>query len=356
MSLQESFDTAQDAVMSDIADTTIMSLSGCAVEAGIEYSYLSDFMNLQRRTKASVKYCDTLKGDNAPLAVYTSFSFPPKAPCETGFTNEVTVYGQGERSFQSREISSSHEMLHASQWDQSPALHAAHLNARSHFVMNLRDWVKATLLTEAEAYLKTAMLAYGMAAVYKDEAFAEATESHPVSVQQIRNAMEENPNGEDLNRALVDLAISGMQKMHHDEDGRAVSFAEFYANKAVEDYARSWRLTEDEFKEKFPYCFVRLEAQDFDAMGAAFGPDIMPMISQRYDQGVFAFSEQLENKISETENKLRIPAATTMPSFSGALYMAGQTHDSFIERSKTFSVCAEPATMHQEGPKSFAMV
>ena len=337
MSLQVSFDTAQGAVVSDISGTRFMPMLASDVGVTVEYSYLDGFKDLQNKTNASIRYCDGLKGESSPLAVYTSFSFPPKTPCESGFTNEVTIYGKGERSLQSREISSVHEMLHAGQWSGSPALHAVHLNARSSLIMSLRDWIKVTLLTEAEAYAKTTLLAYSMASVYQDEAYADATESHPVSVKEIRAVLEEDFSAEDLQKALVDLAIAGMQKTHHDEDGRAVSFAEFYARKAVADYTRSWRLNDDGYKQEFPYSFVRLEKGDYDAMGAAFGPDLMPMLAQRFDAGAFVFGAELEEKISSVERQLGIPAAVSLLSFKSALHTMGVSPDDFIKGSKTAS-------------------
>ena len=355
MSLQEAFETSRANAISDISDMDAWLLSGGVLKKASPAGFLDDFTELKRSINASIRYCDGYNGgQSSPLAVYTSFSFPPKNPCESGFTNEVTIYGKDERSCQSREISCSHEMLHASQWSRSPALHAAHLNARSSLVMSLRDWVKATLLTEAEAYTKTSLLAYSMASVYKDEAYAEATEFHPVSVQEIRAALEENMSAEDFNQSLVELAIAGMKKTHHDEDGRAVSFAEFYAKKAVSDYFLSWRLSDDDYKQEFPYSFVRLAKDDYDSMGAAFGPDIMPRLADRSD--LFVFDDKLESHIGEVEARLGIPETEVLPYFKGALGEIGLTPDRFIEGSKNLSISTEPVTLSNRYVKSFTYI
>lgn len=338
MSLQEAFDTVNAVALSDMSD--IQTLPSSVVHNTAPLDFINSFHELQRKTNASIRYCDGDNSQNSPLAVYTSFSFPPRNASESGFTNEVTIYGKGKRSSQSREISRAHEMLHAGQWSGSPALHAVHLNARSSLIMSLRDWIKVTLLTEAEAYAKTTLLAYSMASVYQDEAYADATESHPVSVKEIRTVLEEDYSAEDLQKALVDLAIAGMQKTHHDEDERAVSFAEFYARKAVADYTRSWRLNDDGYKQEFPYSFVRLEKGDYDAMGAAFGPDLMQMLAQRFDAGAFVFGAELEKKISSVERQLGIPATVSLPGFKSALHTMGISPDDFIKGSKTASVRA----------------
>ncbi|HPF78849.1 MAG TPA: hypothetical protein PLF01_06090, partial [Alphaproteobacteria bacterium] len=107
---------------------------------------ISQYSHMLERTGSPISWvpvcevtADDKEGEKAkkkkflPLAVYSSFVFPPLRAGEVGFKHAICVFDDEKRSAIAKKISEGHEAMHSSQWARSAALHAVHLNGHSPF-------------------------------------------------------------------------------------------------------------------------------------------------------------------------------------------------------------------------------
>ena len=92
------------------------------------------------------------------------FIYCPEGGGKT-FRNEIlirptfkTEKGDMPRTPEQIEVSSRHEKIHSIQWDRNPFLYASPYNQASPIVLSPESWVLMTILTERDAFVKTAWL------------------------------------------------------------------------------------------------------------------------------------------------------------------------------------------------------
>ena len=135
----------------------------------------------------SLTGCSILKekGKGAP-AIYTNFTNFPGQGLET-FKNAITL--QENRSEAQLEVSLLHEKLHAIQWNSIPELHASPYNQLAYqeipVILSPQSWILMTLLTERDAYAKTAWLSHMSLEKSYSEEFAAAASAEIVNQHDV---------------------------------------------------------------------------------------------------------------------------------------------------------------------------
>ena len=217
---------------------------------------------------------------------------------------------------------------HANAWSNAPALHASPYNtgnpAKLDFVLSPRDWIRAVILTEQDAYAKEKWIA-ALGAQHDPRLNAPEIQSvhTPQSFQQLRERTGS------LHDTLVTIANQSMTARFIGENYR---FGHFYVGNALSTYNACNRINEKP-EGLIP---VRMDLEDILAVGDSFGPNILSdeRLFGRGDLSAFIF-ESGQKQIKQLNEKLGIEDEEALPTLREALAEKGMTPIEFLEQSKT---------------------
>jgi len=277
-------------------------------------------------------------------AVYTNFTISPGEGNPT-FSNEITL--KKNRDSQRAKLSLIHEKLHAIQWNTIPELHASPYNQltfeEAPVILSPKSWVLMTLLTERDAYAKTAWLAHLQLGQKYCEKFAKASANEFVSQDDVAYWHSRFPD--DIGFALGEASLVWDQK----KNVAGTILWDHYIDLALKAYENSYRWNKKSGAAK--PVFVDLDEAGILALGASFGPSIF---GKYYPDPVFLelkLSPKQQDRLDKLNAIHGIDPAQTLPTLDEALGALGSDRAAFIARSKAYidreaepSLKAEPAS------------
>lgn len=273
-------------------------------------------------------------GDDAP-AVYTNFITFPGAGKPT-FKNMITVHE--ERNEEQRRVSLLHEKLHAIQWDCVPELHASPYNQLTHedvpVILSPRSWVLATLLTERDAYAKTAWLSGALLNKSYTDQFAAAAAAEIVTPQDVAFWYGRFPD--DIGFVLGEASLVWDNKIRakSSADEPDVRLRDHYIDRALDMYENSFRLKQSSSAAE--PVFIDLDDAAVLALGSSFGPSIFGKHTPDPVFKALNLNETQQKRLDALNIALGIDPAQTLPSFDEALERLGSERAAFMAHSKTF--------------------
>lgn len=281
----------------------------------------------------------TVSLDSAPAgsapASYLPFIYCPEGGGKT-FRNEILIRstrrtdeGIVARTPEQIEISARHEKMHSIQWARNPALHASPYNQASPLVLSPESWVLMTILTERDAFVKTAWLNALDLAARPSDTMARQAETETVTPSDIDSARG------DIRAALERASTVWDQRLKHKTaaDEPDTTLLDHYIRQAIEAYEDSNRLNSRRLAAP---VFVRLSQEDILKIGASFGPST-------FGEGAInhAFSRlplmrpELWSRLQALNQKHGITNELSLPTFSEALAHIQQTPRQYLEASRT---------------------
>lgn len=262
-------------------------------------------------------------------ASYLPFTYFPHGGGQT-FSNEILL-GASNRTPEQVKISTRHEKVHAIQWANIPALHASPYNQVAPVVLSPESWIMMTILTERDAFTKTAWLTALELDKRPDEALKNQAATETVTPDDI------DFSGDDIRASLQKASTVWDRRLKHkayasDPD---TTLLDHYIEQALYAYENSKRLNAP--KGRAP-VFVRLDTKDILAMGASFGPSL-------FGDGVLAsefeslppLRPDLQERLSRLNLRHGISRESDLPAFSEGLGRIGMTPDSFMRQSKSYT-------------------
>ncbi len=273
---------------------------------------------------------DEVPLDGAP-ASYRSFVYMPNDGGPT-FANEMLLDRDGRTDAQVH-VSARHEKLHAIQWDHVPSLHASPYNQGSRYVLSPVSWVMATLLTESDAFVKTAWLnaqelKQNYSAALCDQAMTEAV-----------TPMDINANVVDPCQSMKYAATAWYHRFKHKDDPSApdVTFLDHYVEYAIKAYEESARLNDEGAVGDVQ--FVRLSREDILAIGSGFGPSIFSRANGTLDDSFTLLPylrKDLFARLVALEDKFGIGPDANLPTLQDALANDGMSAADYMHASRSF--------------------
>lgn len=279
-----------------------------------------------------------IKGVDEGKYVYGGYSHFKTYENDSGksFINELT-YNENRGAAENR-LSQLHEKFHSLQWSTIPELHAIHYNMMTYqdvpVVLSPRSWITASLLTEREAYAKTAWLALLENHTEYDEEFAQAASQELVNPDDVAEWYKRYPD--DLGFALGEASLrwDNLIRAKAGENNRKVKLRDHYIELAINQYDNCYRFNECDWAHK--PVFIDLDDRAILALGASFGPSIF---GKYYPDPVFkntVLTPEQEDMVQKLEAKLGIVTGQKLPTLREALANKGLSPEQFLERSKNF--------------------
>jgi|GEM_PF-4492756 len=273
--------------------------------------------------------------EGAP-AVFTNFTISPGEGNPT-FTNEIGL--KKNRDSHRSKLSLIHEKFHALQWHAIPELHASLYNRltfeEAPVILSPKSWILMTLLTERDAYAKSAWLAHlQLGQSYCDE-FAEASAKEFVSQNDVAYWQGKFPD--DIGFALGEASLVWDQK----KNVAGVTLRDHYIDLALKDYEASYRWNKK--SGAVEPVFVDLDDEGILSLGASFGPSIF---GKYYPDPVFTdlkLSAKQQERLDTLNEVHGIDPAHKLPTLAEALETFSMSKQEFMQRSKSFVQCTAPA-------------
>lgn len=271
-------------------------------------------------------------------ASYISFDFNP-GPGRATFSNSMLL--DLSRDEHKIRISKRHEGVHAIQWNAAPALHASPYNRASPYILSPESWVLATILTERDAFAKTALLNALDLVRSPDPDFAAQAALEGVVPADIDSA------SSDIRAALqrASLAWDGrLRSNKYQQPGQAsVTLMDHYISSALNAYERGMnlRLSDPSLP---PPIYVRLADEDIMAIGASFGPSTFGA-GHRPDQQfrqLPPLSFELQQRLDAIKARFGLYADSALPSLAEASAQRGSSPEAFMAQSKAYQVPLSP--------------
>lgn len=191
------------------------------------------------------------------------------------FPNEILVNNklksgnvETNRTPEQIAISKRHEKLHVGQWSEIPVLHASPYNHATSVILSPESWVLMSLLTERDAFVKTAWLNALEHKLSLSKTFWKQAMTETVTPEDI------DLESGDIRTALKKASLVWDGRLKHNPDpGKkpSITLLDHYIESAISDYENSARLKS---KSLPPPVFIRLSPEDILAMGSTFGPSI----------------------------------------------------------------------------------
>lgn len=267
--------------------------------------------------------------ENAPAA-YLPFIYYPRGGGRT-FANEMLV-NLANRTPEQIAISKRHEKVHAIQWNNIPALHASPYNQITSFVLSPESWVLMTILTERDAFTKTAWLTALELCSNTSQALKAQAETETVRPSDIDMDTGNIRSALQASSLVWDKRLKGKSKAN-DLD---VELLDHYINQALDAYEKSNRLN-PQICPQAP-VFVRLDHEDILAIGASFGPSIF---GQGTPDDRFLklpqLSKALQDRLEALNKKHGITDEKNVATFFQALKAAGWTPEEYMEQSMSYT-------------------
>lgn len=273
--------------------------------------------------------------EGAP-AVYTNFTISPGEGNST-FTNEITL--KKNRDSNRSKLSLIHEKFHALQWNAIPELHASLYNRltfeEAPVILSPKSWILMTLLTERDAYAKSAWLAnLQLRQSYCDE-FAKASAKEFVSQHDVAYWQSRFPD--DTGFALGEASLVWDLK----KNVAGVTLRDHYIDLALKAYENSYRWNKKSGAVK--PVFVDLDEEGILSLGASFGPSIF---GKYYPDPVFTdlkLSAKQQERLDTLNEVHGIDPDQKLPTLAEALEIFGMSKQEFMQRSKSLVQCTAPA-------------
>lgn len=262
------------------------------------------------------------------------FIYCPEGGGKT-FRNEIlirptfkTEKGDMPRTPEQIEVSSRHEKIHSIQWDRNPFLYASPYNQASPIVLSPESWVLMTILTERDAFVKTAWLnALGLH-VKPSQDMARQAETETVAPSDI------NFNQGDIRAALEQACTVWDNRLKNKTSPKEadITLLDHYIRQAIEAYEDSNRLNSRTLP---PPVFVRLTPEDMLAIGASFGPSTFGdgLLNEAFAQ-LPLMRPDLWSRLQALNYKHGIVNDQALPGFSEALAGLQQTPQQYLEASR----------------------
>ncbi|MCB0375291.1 MAG: hypothetical protein KDD04_05170 [Sinomicrobium sp.] len=254
----------------------------------------------------------------------------------TTFINQILVNpyiktaqgGVAKRTPEQIRISERHEKIHAIQWDSIPALHASPYNQATPVVLSPESWVLMTILTEREAFTKTAWLnALELSTAHSEELSRQAqTETLTPGDINLQSA--------DIRQALQDASTAWDKRLKHKANPKDadINFLDHYIEQALDAYEQSNRLNARAMRAP---VFVRLSADDILAIGSGFGPSTF---GNNVPDDIFTYLPQMRpdlwQRLQDLNRKHGIVSEAGLPTFKDTLQNMGLTPDAYMAESK----------------------
>ncbi|MCD8497054.1 MAG: hypothetical protein LRZ85_02595 [Alphaproteobacteria bacterium] len=315
------------------ADAGEISSGVSSVTADLEAAYDRTGCLLDRKVKP-----------NGSPAVYVPFMYNP-GEGNNSFVN--TMLMDLERDEHKVIISRRHEAIHAVQWNSVPVLHASPYNSASRVILSPESWILMTLLTERDAYAKTAWLnavdvLQGAGSEFKMQAAREPVAPADVDLQnsETRKAIQ--------NAATCwDLRL----KHKHADDEESMTLLDHYIQQALRSYenGHALRSASENFSS---VTYIRLTPEDIFSIGKAFGPSTFgdyapdPMFTR-----LPLMRPDLWDRLQDLNRKHGIYSEAQLPTLSQALSPMGLTPESYMAISKAHI----PSPVYQEPQQALAM-
>jgi hypothetical protein len=304
-----------------------------------------------RRTGCTLSASATPAGD-APAA-YLPFIYYPTNGGAT-FQNEILVNAYiktGAQSVAARtpeqiNISQRHEKVHAVQWDRVPALHASPYNQATPVVLSPESWVLMTILTEREAFTKTAWLNALELKAAPSEPFGRQARTETLTPDDI------DLEGGDIRASLQRASLAWDQRLKGKPvaDTPDTTLLDHYIQQALRSYEDSNRLNTRKLP---PPVFVRLSPEDILAIGSTFGPSTF---GEDTPEAVFTspplMRPDLWERLQELNRLHGIEDERALPTFKEAIGTLGFTPDSYMAQSKAH-VHAAGGKKPRQGEQSY---
>lgn len=264
-------------------------------------------------------------------AAYLPFIYAPDGGGPT-FSNEILLNRpiENPRTPEQIAISKRHEKIHAIQWNTIPALHASPYNQGSSLVLSPESWILMTILTERDAFVKTAWLTALELRTNPSYALAAQAETEALKPTDI------NFQTGDIRQSLQDSSTAWDNRIKHksrasDPD---MTLLDHYIRQALEAYEGSNRLNA---RNPAPTTFVRLSPADILAMGASFGPSIFGQyVPDSSFMTLPTLKPELQARLEALNAKHGITSEAALPTFAQALQYKGLSDEAYMGRSKAY--------------------
>lgn len=273
---------------------------------------------------------ERIKPNGSP-AVFVAFTLNPD---EGGHTFPNTIFVDLGRNEHRVKISKRHEFIHAMQWNGVPALHASPYNLASRYVLSPESWVLMTLLTERDAYAKTAWLNALDIEEGATPGFTAQAKTEVVIPADI------NLKAYDIRAQLQKASLCWDGRFPNDQ--KIITLLDHYIQQALRTYGKGHELRAENGGE--PPVYIRLSQEDILAIGSTFGPSTF---GDGQVDPVFTslprMRPDLWNKLQDLNRTYGISSEQNLPTLSSILAVTGQTPQGYMEASKAHTIKRPPA-------------
>lgn len=294
--------------------------------------------------------CRILKenpNNRTAFAAYKPFIYLPLSGGHT-FVNTLLLpraHGGVSRSDNARAISKWHEGNHALQHAGAPVLHATPQNEATRVVLCPEDYILATILQERDAYAKTAWMG---SLASRDENLSDEQRAdiavlmnkQLITTTEFDQCLEQSG---DLQEALGRASLLWDQKRLQRSDAPSIAAIDHYINEALTWYEESVKGGKLALKPLSNFVsFVRMEDSDIVRIGQGLGPGTFGDAQVRSEFKNLPLSEEQRARLDALNTKLNIANRDALPTFTEELAKAGETPETFLERSKQHTVLRVP--------------
>ncbi|MCD8566492.1 MAG: hypothetical protein LRY36_00935 [Alphaproteobacteria bacterium] len=297
----------------------------------------------------------TISPTGSAPAAYLPFIYYPEKGGPT-YLNEILVNlylktSDGNliaRTPEQITISERHEKVHALQWHKVPALHASPYNQATPIVLSPESWVLMTILTEREAFAKTAWLNALELEVAPSERFRNQAKTETLTPDDI------DLKSQDIRMALQKASLAWDNRLKHKskDTDPDMTLLDHYIQNALDVYEQSNRLNIE--KSPVPPIFVRLSPEDILAIGSTFGPSTF---GDGTPDDIFTslppMSSALYQKLEALNRKHGIEQESDLPTVNEALQTLGLTAETYMVHSKFFKHTAEKGEKPTQNEQSY---
>ncbi len=285
--------------------------------------------------ETSCKFEKDRKPYSAPAALETFRYTPPEG--ERSFNN-VILLDKKNANRDKLKISSIHEKVHAIQWSKNPVLHASPYNRMTNedvpVLLTPRSWLMMTILTERDAYAKTAWLAATDLSIKPSEGLSAAMRFQTVTINDVQHWSARFPD--DIAFALGEAALCWDNRIMNsgNKSTAPVTLYDHYIEQALSSLERIKRFEPD--NQSMDLVFVDLDDQDILNLGSSFGPSIFGKTAPDPMFKSLKLKPEYEDRLAALNTRLGIDPNAQYPNLSEALKPFNLTAAGFMAKSKSY--------------------